>query len=1051
MRLSCHGDDPMTSPASSSPKRRFELDSSALVPGSATAIELGGATSADIVEAVLADREFPRRPIDFANFSLETEGQSELRFPGSGSSQVAFSGSAEAQAGIFDTGSRVLEGLAIEDSGPLGLTWEERQDQRYFLLLTGYQIQGRLDVKHPIGVIGSASLGVEAQRSQRFAIVHRFAADRKARSVLQEVFSSWKLPRQIVSAEQIAPGTDVIVELEGALAIQIGARLGYDFSFVRESAALGLQGDVGLKLEAGVKAAIGLQVSGRYLLVLSRETEEDTLRLRVFKLNKKGLSFGFNLAAAVEPMVDPIPDKVDDLVKAVFGLHGQQVVKDLLLVEKWTDPESDLSETVAGLVNKTGMELLEATTGLQPKAAFDEARAILVDALKKWENLPPAVSSLLWSELEGKGLDKKKRERFTSILYLLSSTDLETRTQEIVQLLSIPGLENEVTGRFLVAATDGDLSSLLSNSEPLHRIASLTLDVLNGGVVERLQSFVSDRLSLDQVLNAVEKSDFDQLDGWLIQRLSQFFDESIRFEELDKIKDTIGSVVRRRQEIYDKARQALARRYDVELARNYQRSTAKSALLNVTFDTTLAEARGLLSEVMNSHLDRLFTRPTPGVTLAHAVLTHQLSCQSSIEVQMPFYNTRVSTLTQSLARVSAQEDGGRVLFYELSADDTVIKNRLKSQLAVAAAIPSRLSPGVRQHTATSAEWSYKLLQVSPQLRRPELEQRLSPIILEYFPDHFSAGGRSSLSTFLTDFDRAVEDILGHPTDEFGDLLFSLDVSLPASAMTAWFRPRNKDEVKQAARAISLRTQRSLQHLIPFYYLRDLSRLHQNSETSPLLVFAALPATCQFQLEGNRMSPGDGPIWDVFDPTKRKWMSTRPETISRLGSLLAVQRARLLAAGCTSQADFFRPDEVGDFLSGVSDHPNFINLLRLTSVIGQGAENALKDLRDFDANADSRPSKAIERLARFGADVVTTFNKELGSIYGTDLLRPLGSLVFIEAACALDPAVENLRPNALLSLTVLREQRQFKLQDFLLNQIPEAADVAVQQRLVSVGS
>jgi hypothetical protein len=123
------------------------------------------------------------------------------------------------------------------------------------------------------------------------------------------------------------------------------------------------------------------------------------------------------------------------------------------------------------------------------------------------------------------------------------------------------------------------------------------------------------------------------------------------------------------------------------------------------------------------------------------------------------------------------------------------------------------------------------------------------------------------------------------------------------------------------------------------------------------------------------------------------------------------------------------------------------LLALASKIAHGAEDALKDLSDFEAQAATRPSKAIARLAAFGAEVVGTFNKDLSSAYGGDLLRPLGSMIFLEAAAVLDPSIAGLKPNALLAMTVLKEQRAFKMEDFLQNKRPQPGDVAIQQRLV----
>jgi hypothetical protein len=57
------------------------------------------------------------------------------------------------------------------------------------------------------------------------------------------------------------------------------------------------------------------------------------------------------------------------------------------------------------------------------------------------------------------------------------------------------------------------------------------------------------------------------------------------------------------------------------------------------------------------------------------------------------------------------------------------------------------------------------------------------------------------------------------------------------------------------------------------------------------------------------------------------------------------------------------------------------------------------------------------------------------------------MVFLEAARALDPALATTRPSAMLSLTVLKEQRTFEMSDFLKNRVPDAKDIALAERCV----
>src|SRR4029079_1403292 len=103
------------------------------------------------------------------------------------------------------------------------------------------------------------------------------------------------------------------------------------------------------------------------------------LRARLFKLTSNGLQFGLNLKIAVTGVETLTPDNVDDFVKAVFGVHGAQIVKALNNIQKWTDPNQSVGQLVAGLSNDKALELLQSLTNINPQTAFDAARGKLLD------------------------------------------------------------------------------------------------------------------------------------------------------------------------------------------------------------------------------------------------------------------------------------------------------------------------------------------------------------------------------------------------------------------------------------------------------------------------------------------------------------------------------------------------------------------------------------------------------------------------------------------------------------------------------------------------
>ena len=254
--------------------------------------------------------------------------------------------------------------------------------------------------------------------------------------------------------------------------------------------------------------------------------------------------------------------------------------------------------------------------------------------------------------------------------------------------------------------------------------------------------------------------------------------------------------------------------------------------------------------------------------------------------------------------------------------------------------------------------------------------------------------------------------------------------------------------------MSMRLQKALKQLIPFYYFQDLDELRQNNTASALLVYAAMPLSTEFDLVDGQITPTfEDVYWDYRDLKKLEKMVFNHLTAIGLGVLIRNAHERLTKAERHNQAKFFVTSEISDFQNASNwkkiDGGRLASLLRLESVVTRGAYGALKDIHAFRDEAASRPTRAIERLAEFGAAVTSTFNREIRSVYGGAALRPLGSLVFLEASRALDPALLDTRAHALLSLTVLEEDREFQLTDFLLNKKPKKDDVAVEQRLVSL--
>jgi hypothetical protein len=183
------------------------------------------------------------------------------------------------------------------------------------------------------------------------------------------------------------------------------------------------------------------------------------------------------------------------------------------------------------------------------------------------------------------------------------------------------------------------------------------------------------------------------------------------------------------------------------------------------------------------------------------------------------------------------------------------------------------------------------------------------------------------------------------------------------------------------------------------------------------------------------------------------MATNSDTAARLAPALSAARLRLQEAGEGHEASFFDPSEGRDFLAMAADGTGagfFRGLVQFEAELVRKAAEAIEDLKGLTAAQNAKPSEAIAKLAEFGADITTAFNQKLDSVYADkSALRALGQMVFLDASRALGSSLSATKATAMLTMTVLKERRTFDIGSFLSGELPEAGEVAVAQRLVSV--
>jgi hypothetical protein len=943
----------------------------------------------------------------------------------------------------------------------------DAQKLNLFALRWGYAAEAEVNGKLPNVAFGvGLTFGASGRVEGLYSVVRAFDRQAKAFDSISETVKSWKMPRQITAPEKLEPGTWVISETDGSLKLSLGVQYGYEYSWSRENIKTGvLSGDLALKIQAGIDAKFGFEASGRYALVVARESAARTLRLQVFKLKQKGWSFAFDAAVSAQATSVPLPENFHEFIKGIFNLNGLQALKDIK--EKWLDPDANLAELLGAKLSADIIKLVEKVTGVTPaniKAAIDKLKSVF----NRWHALPHEIASTLYDLLKKiSPVDLAQLKAFLEEAVRLSNPGgVEADFKNFIagHLDDFAFFETPI-GKWLTAAANKGILSLLANFQKeraqFNDWAKKTLALLDGDLLEKtlkeLQTWIEEKLGLDKIIKLINQADFDNLDDWLKKRLSDFLGKTVVFQDLEKIRDAIKKLLKmeKLKELYDKGYKALTDKYQAELHYTFQSTTTKTALIDLTFDFEANAAnadrflelglKGDFAEVLSSKEN------IAGVRINQATLTHQIKRQSHLEVGLPFFKSSLDHLTDSTASGDiVQQDSGRLWVFSLDAKDVVKKKTSISKLSVAASL--KKNAGVRVFSETEGKFSYQLRFIKQNADGEALRKRLKAVAEKYFPAEFSGAGDRTFDKYLAALDRALEEKGIKGEDNFGNVLAAFTLALPGEALTAWEKaPATTTPIDSKYFSISRRVQENLRNWIPLVYIHDLDQYDSLQTIYPLLVYTALPIIDKIRRSGNQITftPGGALYdWDFADSLLRQGLMNSVCT-QNLPPILA--RVRQVLKSKPGTQDRYRDTKINQMIQEAqkNDARRFVSLVKREEIIIKGVTKTAKAFNDFLA-AD-KVDKAIEALATFGAEVSDTFNEDIGGLYSGETLRPLGSLLMLEIAGILDNTlIGKLKPAAMLELLVVKAQSQFALADFLENKRPEATDIALQQTIVSVG-
>ncbi len=1038
-------------------------------------VEIDATKDKNVALALLNNEPFPAGPIVLGKISAGVSGEHDLEFSNGDRGSISFGFGAQAFTGlgVYSSQQEVMNDLALRNPAIDGLNLDAIGAARYLALNWGYKLSGKASGSIALAPGATATFGVEGKKDAFFAVVRAFKEDPKAATAVADTLASWRVPRQ-VPAKGLDPGTWIMTEVNASVGVKLGAQFGYQYNWIRNVGLKGLSGEVGLRIQSAASVALGFNASGKFALVVGRESfdpDQNRIRMRLYKLRKKGWNFALNAGVNVTGDTGKLlPAQMDDFISGIFGVSGPQIVEDLKLVRKWVDPDRSLESLASEFLVDFAEKKLKDEAGIDVEKIYTEAHERVKGFLDEWDNLGNRASSLLWSTLSG--TSPKAAKEFRSALDALAGDDKQKVSDTIRDAIGRVDYFDTPTGRWLSTIASKSLVDILVNTKEFEAVrdASKTAKkILDGEVIDELVKYVNDKFSID----VIRKTDYDAMDTRLKNKLAEFLKGPIDKLKLEEIRSAIDEILKKADKLYEEGVKALNRTYGFSIAYSYQKSTTRTALIDATLDLgTNGRMADLLSEAIDGNFRNLLT--DPAVTIQEAVFTHQIERQSHLQLSMPYFTSTTDKLNKSFAKMEIQEQRGRVFVYDLDDSDEVTrKGRWKT--AFAATMDLSTFPGVNvryfgseEDRAPAATTSYVFRQAFNNMGTAQLRRQLQPIVPSYFRNEFApySPEKASLDFWVSSLDKFTDELKDNGTAEIGDTLFSLEVGLPGKVLANWLKaPKNKND--KVYMQMSRNIQKALRQLIPFCYFQSAKNYTEISGPAPVvLLYSSLPfstaarVTSSGVLEMNR----DTDVYWSYDDTRAghdilATLAHHPATEARMRFAMQQTHEMLSNAGKLAKfAGFYEADQLDDLRREALSYggPNLPHLrqllLRLENRVIRNAVGAGVEMANFVEQGGRDPEEALESLSKFGLELTSTFNEKLTAVYCPNQnLRNLSLMVFLEASRALGgDDIAGAEPTAILDVRVLEDSPDFPPKDFVeKGTIP--ADVPIAQRIIGTGT
>jgi hypothetical protein len=1057
-----------------SPIFDFKKAGTFLKGGSEADIAIDATRSDAIANALRNDTPFPPGTLHLGTVAVRAAaGSSNIEFD-SGKGTVAFfaNGSARGGLGIYNDASDLVKDIGDDMEG---LAFGNPAIHRYVALYWGYDAKAAANGSVALGFGVSAKFGVEGSSEGVYAVVRAYSNDPKARLAITDVLESWRLPRQVdgeavlavEGPRQLKPGTWIIAEVDGGFAATLGAQYGYDFNWIRRVGLQGLSGDLGLKIQAAVEVELGFSASGKYLLIVSRDSLDEQskiVRVRLHKKATKGMSFALNSALAVKGSTGSFaPGQLDQLISGLFCTAAPQIIEDLKVLRQVGDPTVPLNKLAGDFLVDFARQLSQIVDARQK---LTEAQSRILKFLDIWDGLGPKSSAILWDAVARGDPD------FANVVNALANSDANTQQLLQAQFLRVDFFRTPI-GQFLESQATTSVLSMLTNSSELVRIrdiATKVKSVLDGNVLARLTTWVQDKFGLNKIRTLA----LDDLDKRLKEKLSDFLSKPLDNQGLLKIRGIIGEVEAKGGQLYSQALRALNDKYAFQVNASYQKTTANDALLDISFDFGKnAGLTGALAAAIDGDFRSVLkTASDTGITINAATLTHDVARNTHVDFNLPYFSGSSDGVNEAIAKLDVRAENKGLYMFDLTAHDdrTQVRNnrnRWSSRLAVGMKLAGQAGSGIRDFgdlakLGESMTMSYGFRRATPAMTTAMLLHQLTPLQTTYFPNEFGVTGKPALADWVTDLDKLFDVLENNGTGRLGNTLLSLDLAVPGMVLAAWTSAPS-DEKDPVYLQMSRNIQAALKRLIRYCYFQDLTRYKGgNAVAAAVILYGAIPPINSIHLESGQpiADRHPAPYWDVFNRDLVQAMAHQNViSLQNFATVVSNVNSLLRAVdGLKDEARFYAPDQSGVLL-GEATRGNGLNLLVesllfIEAEVIKSAVNAGRAMAAFKA----KPADGLEHLADFGHNLTAAFNAKLTDLFNAkdepDLLRNFGVLVFVEASRAL-ANLANVSPSAALDIAILRTNNShgpvvFPPENFPNNDPVPAEDIGVEQRILALG-